>query len=83
MNIPDHPPSRYMKRLLYDTMVFQPLYLRHLVDVVGSDRVMAGTDFPFDMGDPDPMGLIDRTEGLTDADRIAMKGGNAVRVFGL
>ena len=83
VHIPDHPPSHYMKRLLYDTMVFQPLYLRHLVEVVGSDRVMAGTDFPFDMGEPDPMGLIDRTEGLADADRLAMKGGNAVRVFGL
>ena len=83
VHIPDHPPSHYMKRLFYDTMVFQPLYLRHLVEIVGSDRVMAGTDFPFDMGDPDPMGLIDRTEGLTEAERTAMKGGNAARIFGL
>jgi len=83
VHIPDHPPSHYMKRLFYDTMVFQPLYLRHLVEIVGSDRVMAGTDFPFDMGDTDPMGLIDRTEGLTDAERTAMKGGNAARIFGL
>jgi aminocarboxymuconate-semialdehyde decarboxylase len=81
--IPDHPPSHYMKRLFYDSMVFDPLYLRHLVEVVGSDRVMAGTDFPFDMGDTDPMGLIDRTDGLTDAERVAMKGGNARRLFGL
>jgi aminocarboxymuconate-semialdehyde decarboxylase len=83
VHIPDHPPSYYVKRLFYDTMVFQPLYLRHLVEVVGSDRVMAGTDFPFDMGDTDPMGLIDRTDRLTEAERTAMKGGNAARVFGL
>jgi aminocarboxymuconate-semialdehyde decarboxylase len=83
VNIPDHPPSYYMKRLFYDTMVFEPLYLRHLVDVVGSDRVMAGTDFPFDMGETDPLGLIDNTEGLTDTERIAMKGANAMRVFEL
>jgi aminocarboxymuconate-semialdehyde decarboxylase len=83
VNIPDHPPSYYMKQLFYDTMVFQPLYLRHLVDVVGSDQVMTGTDFPFDMGETDPLGLIDSTEGLSDVERVAMKGANAVRVFGL
>ncbi len=83
VHIPDHPPSYYMRRLLYDTMVFDPLYLRHLVEVVGVDRVMAGTDFPFDMGETDPLGLIDTVDGLTDADREAMKGGNAERIFGL
>lgn len=81
--IPDHPPSHYMKRLYYDTMVFQPQYLGYLVDIVGADRVMAGTDYPFDMGEEDPMGLIDATAGLDDDDRAAMKGGNAARVFGL
>ncbi len=83
VHIPDHPPSYYMKKLFYDTMVFQPLYLRHLVEVVGADRIMAGTDFPFDMGDDDPLGLIDRTDGLSDEERVAMKGGNAARLFGL
>lgn len=81
--IPDHPPSHYMKTLFYDTMVFQPLYLRHLVEVVGADRVMLGTDFPFDMGETDPIGLIDSTDGLTEADRDAMKGGNAAALFGI
>jgi aminocarboxymuconate-semialdehyde decarboxylase len=83
VHIPNHPPSYYMKKLYYDTMVFQPQYLAHLVDVVGSDRIMAGTDHPFDMGDEDPLGLIDRTEGLTDEERVAMKGGNAAALFGI
>lgn len=83
VDIPDHPPSHYMKQLHYDTMVFQPLYLRHLVEIVGSDRVMAGTDFPFDMGDDDPLGLIDSVEGLDDDARRAIKGGNAAALFGL
>jgi aminocarboxymuconate-semialdehyde decarboxylase len=72
-----------MKMLYYDTMVFQPLYLRHLIEVVGSDRVMLGTDYPFDMGETDPVGLIDATEGLSDEERAAIKGGNAARLFGL
>ena len=82
-HIADRPPSYYMKRMFYDTMVFEPLYLRHLVEVVGSDRVMAGTDFPFDMGETDPMGLIDRVEGLTDQERTAIKGDNAAQLFGI
>ena len=81
--IPDHPPSHYMKRLFYDTMVFQPLYLRHLIEIVGVDRVMLGTDYPFDMGETDPLGLIGATEGIADADREAISGGNAARVFDL
>lgn len=81
--IPDHPPSYYMKRLYYDTMVFQPLYLRHLFEVVGVDRVMLGTDYPFDMGETDPLQLLGATEGLTEDDRSAISGGNAARVFSL
>ncbi len=81
--IPDHAPSHYMKRLYYDTMVFQPLYLRHLIEVVGVDRVMIGTDYPFDMGEDDPVALVEATEGLTDEHKDAIKGGNAARLFGL
>jgi aminocarboxymuconate-semialdehyde decarboxylase len=81
--IPDHPPSHYMKRLFYDTMVFQPLYLRHLIEIVGVDRIMLGTDFPFDMGETDPIGLINATDSLSDSDRAAISGDNAARVFGL
>jgi aminocarboxymuconate-semialdehyde decarboxylase len=72
-----------MKRLYFDTVVYQPLYLRHLIDVVGVDHVMLGTDFPFDMGETDPLGLIAATEGLDEADRAAISGGNAARIFGL
>ena len=36
------------------------------VEIVGVDRVMVGTDFPFDMGEDDPLGLLAQVEGLTD-----------------
>jgi aminocarboxymuconate-semialdehyde decarboxylase len=70
-----------MKMLYYDTMVFQPLYLRHLVEVVGVDHVLLGTDFPFDMSETDPIGLINATDGLDDTERAAIAGANAVRLF--
>ena len=81
VHIPDRPPSDYMKTFYYDTMVFQPLYLRHLVEVVGADRVMLGTDFPFDMGETDPVALIHSTDGLTDTEREGIKGANAAALF--
>lgn len=81
--IPDHPPSHYMRMLHYDTVVFQPLYLRHLVEVVGADHVLLGTDFPFDMSETDPLGLVTATESLSDDDRVAISGGNAARLYGI
>lgn len=83
VRIPDHPPSYYMKRLWYDSLVFQPTYLRHLIEVVGVDRVMLGTDFPFDMAETDPLGVLAAVDGLTDEARAAIKGGNAQRLFGI
>ncbi len=82
-HIPDHPPSHYLKSLHYDTVVYQPLFLRHLVEVVGTGHVLLGTDFPFDMSETDPLGLIAATEGLDDAGREAISGGNAARLFGI
>ena len=83
VKIPDHPPSHYLRSLHYDTMVFEPLYLRHLIDVVGVDRVLLGTDFPFDMAETDPVGLVGKVPGLDEADRRAITGDNARRLFGL
>lgn len=83
VNIPDHSPSHYMRHFYYDTMVFQPLYLRHLIEIVGVDHVMLGTDYPFDMAETDPKGLIAATDGLSDEDREAIHGGNAAKLYGL
>jgi hypothetical protein len=44
---------------------------------------MLGTDYPFDMSETDPRGLIAATEGLGEANRDAIHGGNATRLFGL
>lgn len=77
------PPSTYLRTVHFDTMVFDPRLLGHLVEFAGTDRVMLGTDYPFDMGEDDPLGLIDRVPGLhgDEADRLA--GGNAARFFGI
>ena len=69
--------------LWYDTLVFQPQYLRFLLDVVGTDRVMLGTDYPFDMSETDPLGVLAAVAGLSGAERDAITGDTAATLFGM
>ncbi|MGW7258786.1 amidohydrolase family protein [Streptomyces sp. NPDC054834] len=71
------PPSSYLRRMWFDALVYTPRALRHLVEEVGADRVVLGTDHPFDMGVDDPVARLDAA-GLDPADRAAIAGGNAL-----
>jgi predicted TIM-barrel fold metal-dependent hydrolase len=75
------PPSAYTGRFHVDSAVFDPAALRLLVHVMGADRVMLGTDYPFPLGEREPGGLIRTCPGLTDAERQLMLGGNAQEFF--
>lgn len=75
-------PSELLKRLLYDTAVFDPVLLGQLVDRVGADHVLLGTDFPFDLADRAPMETLGSL-GLGEGDTQLIAGGNARRVLGL
>ena len=50
---------------------------------MGADRVVVGTDYPYDMGHYDPVGLVEATPGLSDDDRTQILGGNAADLLGL
>jgi aminocarboxymuconate-semialdehyde decarboxylase len=52
------PPSRLTERLYYDTAVFAPALLRRLVEDVGADHVLLGTDHPFELGDRAPVQTV-------------------------
>ncbi len=73
------PPSSYLRRLWFDSLVHSPDALRALVGVVGADRVLLGSDFPFDMGVTDPVERV-RAAGLSEADTALVLGGNAARL---
>ena len=64
-------------------MVYTGTTLAALVATVGSDRVLLGTDYPFDMGEGDPVGLIARTRGMTRAAKEQVWGANAERLLGI
>ena len=76
------PPSAYADRLYYDTAVFHTGLLRRLVEDVGVEQVLMGTDHPFELADFDPVGTV-RALGLPDADARAILWDNAARLLGL
>jgi aminocarboxymuconate-semialdehyde decarboxylase len=76
-------PSEYLRQIYFDSLVYTPAGLGHLIDQVGSSQVVVGTDYPFDMGSYDVHGLVANVPGLSEAERAAVLGGNAARLIGL
>jgi aminocarboxymuconate-semialdehyde decarboxylase len=75
-------PSELTDRLYYDTAVFHPTLLRRLVDDVGADHVMLGTDHPFELADRSPL-LTVRQLGLDEESNRKILWDNAAGVLGL
>ncbi|MGZ0188863.1 MAG: amidohydrolase family protein [Alphaproteobacteria bacterium] len=75
-------PAEEFKRLYFDTIVFEPETLNFLAAKVGVDKIMLGSDWPFPIGDFAPRKVVEAAD-LSDADRQAIMGGNAARIFGL
>lgn len=75
------PPSAYLRRFYYDTLAFDDRVLGYLVQMVGADRVVFGTDYPFGMTDPEIMGRLQRI-GLTEREREEILGGTALKALG-
>ncbi len=76
----DREPSSYLRNVWLDTLVFDKDQLDNLVRTHGADRLCLGTDYPFDMAEPDPVGFHDRLSG--DA-RAKVLGLNAAELLGL
>jgi len=75
-----HKPSSYLRKLWFDTLVFDRDQLDNLVRTHGADRLCLGSDYPFDMSEPDPVGFHQR---LAEQDRAKILGLNAAALLGL
>jgi aminocarboxymuconate-semialdehyde decarboxylase len=73
-------PSEYLHLLHFDTTIFDPKQVEYLVTEFGADRVLMGSDYPFDMGPTDPLGFVAKAR-LSDAERDLVIGGNAARLL--
>jgi aminocarboxymuconate-semialdehyde decarboxylase len=75
-------PKQLLRRLYFDSLVFDPHALRYLIDLVGADHVCIGTDSPFDMGDEHPDETIQSVPRLTDDERDHICSGTALQLLG-
>ena len=76
------PPSSYLRRFYFDTITHAGTPLKFLVKLVGADRVVLGTDIPFDMADTHFAAYLAAT-GLDEPSIKAINSGNASHIFGL
>jgi aminocarboxymuconate-semialdehyde decarboxylase len=77
------PPSEYVDRFFVDSAVFHPAALRLLVDVLGEDGVLVGSDYPYPLGERPAGRVVREAEFLTERQREKMLSLNALRYLGL
>jgi len=74
-------PSSYLKKFFFDTITFDAGLLESLVGRYGAKQVLMGSDYPFDMGEDDPVRLVESVTGLSAEERNLILGGNAARLL--
>jgi aminocarboxymuconate-semialdehyde decarboxylase len=74
-------PSGYLKRIYFDSILHSVAALQYLIQVVGSDRVVIGTDYPMAMGDFEPVRKVKALTLLSDEERSQILGSNALRAL--
>jgi aminocarboxymuconate-semialdehyde decarboxylase len=80
--IPSQLPSAYRRHFFYDTILYHPPALQYLRDLVGSDRLLLGTDYPFPVEEQAPLTLLQQA-GCTAPEMVQIGGATAQRLFKL
>jgi len=75
-------PYEMLKRFYFDALTHDPRSTRHLINVMGADHVVIGTDNPFNMGYEDPLGRLDATPGITAEEREWIRSRTAAMLLG-
>ncbi len=75
-------PTSHLRRLYFDTLCYGRPQLRLLLDLVGPERLVLGSDWPIQQVVPDTAGWLSEL-GIGDADRTRVMAGNAAELFGL
>ncbi len=78
----EHPPSHYLNRFYVDSAVFEQRTLKFLVETMGGDRVMLGSDYPFPLGE-ERVGSLIRQSHLPQDTKTKLLGSNAIQFLGL
>jgi aminocarboxymuconate-semialdehyde decarboxylase len=74
-------PSEYLEQMYFDSLVLSTMALQHLVQAVGPERVVIGTDYPMGMGDREPVGKIEALSQMNEEERSCILEKNALRAL--
>jgi aminocarboxymuconate-semialdehyde decarboxylase len=77
------PASTYLRRFHYDTVSHNPQIIRFLIDFVGADRIVVGSDYNFDMGYEQPVEFVEKIPRLTETEKRLILKDNAARLLRL
>jgi aminocarboxymuconate-semialdehyde decarboxylase len=77
----DKLPSEYLKRFHFDSLTHSTWLLEVLIGLVGAERVMLGSDYPYDMGDREAMGKVESSRVLSEAEKRQIYGETAEAYF--
>ena len=77
------PPSACLSRFYYDCIVYDEVALRYLIDSVGIDRVVFGTDWPYDMALDWPVAWVLGMKSLSNEEKEAILWKNLERLLGI
>jgi aminocarboxymuconate-semialdehyde decarboxylase len=75
-------PLELLRRFWFDALTHDAMALKYLVDRVGADRVVIGTDAPYDMGEEHPLDMLEQLTGLSHQQRDMIHGLNALALIG-
>ena len=75
-------PTEYLKQIYFDSLVFTPEAIRHLVAQVGSSQVVLGSDYPY-IWELHPVDHIFACDHLSDEEKIGILGATAAKLLGI
>jgi len=79
----DVNPRDYLGKFWVDSLVHDPRALEYLIDVIGRDKIVLGSDYPFPLGEDVPGQLVDSHEKLDKETKAKLLGENALELLGL
>lgn len=77
------PPSKYLGRFYYDCLTHSESVLRHMIDTVGVERIVLGSDWPYDMGIDQPVEWVNSLQSLTQEEKEAILWKNLEKLLGI
>lgn len=78
----NHNPRKYLKRMVFDSLVHDADALRFLLQLMGENNIALGTDYPFPLGETRPGGLIESMDDFSETTKARLLGGTAMEWLG-